>query len=53
MEPIIEASDAVMIAHGDLGVESDPKEVPPIQRCIINKSHRMGCPVIVETQMFE
>ena len=37
----------------DLGVEMDPEEVPPIQSCIINKSHRMGLPVILATQMFE
>lgn len=53
MEPIIEASDAVMIARGDLGVEMDPEEVPPIQRRIINTCHRMGRPVIVATQMLE
>ena len=47
MKSIIEASDAVMIAHGDLGVELDPEEVLPIQRCIINKSHKMGRPAIV------
>ena len=47
MKPILEASDAVMIARGDLGVEMDPEEVPPIQRRIINKSHKMGRPAIV------
>lgn len=53
MEPIIEASDGVMIARGDLGVEMNPEEVPPIQRRIINTCHRMGRPVIVATQMLE
>lgn len=53
MEPIIDASDAVMIARGDLGVEMHLEEVPPIQRKIINTCHRMGRPVIVATQMLE
>ncbi|MDR1362375.1 MAG: pyruvate kinase [Holosporaceae bacterium] len=53
LEPIIEISDAIMVARGDLGVEMDPEEVPPIQRRIINICHRMGRPVIVATQMLE
>lgn len=53
MEPIVEATDAIMIARGDLGVEMQPYEVPPIQRKLINTCHRMGRPVIVATQMFE
>ena len=53
MEPIIEASDAVMIARGDLGVEMEQEELPTIQRRIINTCHRMGRPVIVATQMLE
>jgi pyruvate kinase len=53
MEPIVEASDAIMIARGDLGVEMDLEDVPPIQRRIINTCHRMGRPVIVATQMLE
>lgn len=53
MEPIIEASDAIMIARGDLGVEMNPEEVPPIQRRIIRTCRRMGRPVIVATQMLE
>jgi pyruvate kinase len=53
LEPIVDASDAIMIARGDLGVEMFPEEVPPIQRRIINACHRMGRPVIVATQMLE
>lgn len=53
LEPIVEVSDAIMVARGDLGVEMDPEEVPPIQRRIINACHRMGRPVIVATQMLE
>ena len=53
MAPIIEVSDAVMIARGDLGVEMRPEELPPIQRQIISTCHRMGRPVIVATQMLE
>lgn len=53
LEPIVEASDAIMIARGDLGVEMEPEEVPTIQRRIINACHRMGRPVIVATQMLE
>ncbi len=53
LEPIVEISDAIMVARGDLGVEMDPEEVPSIQRRIINTCHRMGRPVIVATQMLE
>lgn len=53
LEPIVKASDAIMIARGDLGVEMNPEEVPPIQRRIINACHRLGRPVIVATQMLE
>lgn len=53
LEPIVEASDAIMVARGDLGVEMDPEDVPSIQRRIINTCHRLGRPVIVATQMLE
>ncbi|MDR1375404.1 MAG: pyruvate kinase [Holosporaceae bacterium] len=53
LEPIVNASDAIMIARGDLGVEMDPEDVPAIQRRIINVCHRLGRPVIVATQMLE
>lgn len=53
LEPIIDASDAIMVARGDLGVEMNPEEVPTAQRRIINTCHRMGRPVVVATQMLE
>lgn len=53
IEPITELSDAIMIARGDLAVEMNPEEVPPIQRYIVNTCHNLGKPVIVATQMLE
>lgn len=53
LEDIIDATDAVMIARGDLGVEFPPEEVPLIQRKIVRVSRRAGKPVIVATQMLE
>jgi pyruvate kinase len=53
IEGIISASDAVMVARGDLGVEVDFHKVPLIQKDIIKKCHRKSKPVIVATQMME
>lgn len=53
IDSIIEASDGVMIARGDLGVEIPIKELPAIQKSIIQKSRMMGKPVIVATQMLD
>jgi pyruvate kinase len=53
LDPIIEASDAIMIARGDLGVEIDHENVPSIQRNAIEACQRLGRPVIVATQMLE
>lgn len=53
LDAIIDATDAVMIARGDLGVEYPPEEVPLIQRRIVRVSRNAAKPVIVATQMLE
>ncbi len=53
MDAIIAASDAVMVARGDLGIEADLKEVPFLQKEIIEKCNALGRPVITATQMLE
>ncbi len=53
IEAIVEATDAIMIARGDLGVEVPMEQVPMIQKKIIKTCHRIGRPVIVATQMME
>jgi pyruvate kinase len=53
LDAIIAASDAVMIARGDLGVELPSYEVPLLQKRIIKKCNEMGRPVITATQMLE
>jgi pyruvate kinase len=53
LDEIIELSDGIMVARGDLGVELEPQEVPPLQKKIVNKARLMGKPVIVATQMLE
>jgi len=50
---IIEVSDAVMVARGDLGVEIPPEEVPMAQDRIVKAARKRGLPVIVATQMLE
>lgn len=53
LEEIIEETDAVMVARGDLGVEMDLAEVAVLQKRIIGLCHDYGMPVIVATQMLQ
>jgi pyruvate kinase len=51
--PIINASDAIMIARGDLGVEIGDAELPAVQKRIIKLACKFNKPVITATQMLE
>jgi len=53
LKSIMESSDAVMVARGDLGVEVGDAAVPPIQKKMLRMAPKYNCPVIVATQMME
>jgi pyruvate kinase len=53
LDDVLEASDGVMVARGDLGVEMGAATVPLLQKRIISRSLELGKPVITATQMLE
>ncbi len=53
IDQIIQATDALMVARGDLGVELPAAQVPAVQKQLVAKCRQVGKPVIVATQMLE
>lgn len=53
LDAILDVTDAVMVARGDLGVEMPAEQVPAIQKRIVRACRQRGLPVIVATQMLE
>lgn len=53
IDAVLAATDAVMVARGDLGVEIWLEEVPMVQKMLIEKCNKLSKPVIVATQMME
>jgi pyruvate kinase len=53
LDELVELTDSVMVARGDLGVELPPEAVPVLQKRILRTCRKLGRPVIVATQMLE
>src|SRR5450830_1899549 len=53
LEEIVQVSDAIMVARGDLGVELPPERVPGTQKRILRVCRQLGKPIVIATQMLE
>ncbi len=53
IDEIVDTADAIMVARGDLAVETEPESVPTVQRRLIELGQQLKKPVIVATQMLE